>query len=139
MSTQTLLHQIDLLESRKAKVDLSLSHSGMSKGILCKCRNDWVFFPDVQDNAEPAAAGPVQPSLPSGNINSSDSHAAMKFKKDISDSEVKNRSLKLSTQEERAETSSSGVRCAVCQGTGAVICTSQKSLRGVREHNSTDK
>lgn len=98
-----------------------------------------VFFPDVQDNAEPAAAGPVQPSLPSGDNNSSDSQAAMKVKKDISDSEVKNTSLNLSKLEERGETSSGGVRRAVCQGTGAVICTSQKSLRGVREHNSTDK
>lgn len=90
----------------------------------------------MQDDAEPAAAGPVQPLIPSGSDDSSE--AAMKVK-DNSNSEVKNMDLSLSTQEESAETSTGGVRCAGWQGTGAVICSSKKSLGGVREHNSADK
>lgn len=90
----------------------------------------------MQEDAEPAAAGPVQPLIPSGSDNSSE--AAMKVK-DNSNSEVKNMDLSLSTQEESAETSSGGVRCAGWQGTGSVICSSRKSLGGVREHNSADK
>lgn len=93
---------------------------------------------EVQENAEQAAAGPVHPLISSENEKSSDSQAAMKVKKDDSDSEMKNMSLKLSMQEERAETSPGGLRCAACQGTGAVMSYSQKPLGGVREHNSAD-
>lgn len=90
----------------------------------------------MQENAEQAAAGPVHPLISSESEKSSDFQAAMKAKKD--DSEMKNMSLKLSMQEERAETSPGGLRCAACQGTGAVMSYSQKSLGGVREHNSAD-
>lgn len=90
----------------------------------------------MQENTEPAAAGPVQPLIPSGRDNSSE--VAMKVK-DNSNSEVKNMDLNISTQEESAETSTGGVRCAGWQGTGAVICSSKKSLGGVRENNSADK
>lgn len=90
----------------------------------------------MQEDAEPAAAGPVQPLIPSGSDNSS--KAAMKVK-DNSNSEVKNVDLYLSKQEECAETSTGGVRCAGWQGTGSVICSSKKSLGGVREHKSAEK
>ncbi|XP_056908987.1 telomere repeats-binding bouquet formation protein 1 [Takifugu flavidus] len=89
----------------------------------------------TNEDAEPAAASRVQPLIPSGSDNSS--KAAMKVK-DKSNSEVKNMDLNLSTQEESAETSTGGVRCAGWQGTGSVICSSKKSLGGVREHNSAD-
>lgn len=82
----------------------------------------------MQEDAEPAAAGPVQPSIPSGSDNSSE--AAMK---------VKDMALNLSTHEESAETRTGGVRCAGWQGTGSVICSSKKSLGGVREHKSAEK
>lgn len=93
----------------------------------------------MQENAEQADAGRVHPLISPGSDKSSDHHAAMKVKKDDSVSAVKNMSLKLSMQEERAETSTGGLRCAACQGTGAVMSYSQKPLGGVREHNSADK
>lgn len=92
----------------------------------------------MQENAEQAAAGPVHPLISSGSEKSSDSQAARKVKKDNNDIEMKNMSLKLSMQEERAETSTGALRCAASQETGAVISYSQKSLRGVREQNSPE-
>lgn len=56
-----------------------------------------------------------------------------------SNSEMKNMKVKLSMQEERAEPSTAGLRCAACQGTGAVMPYFQKSLGADREHNSADK
>lgn len=93
----------------------------------------------MQENAEQAAAGYPLISSVSEKRFKSDSQAVMKLKKDDSDSEMKNMRLKLSMQEARAETSTGGLRCAACQGTGAVMSYSQKSFGGVREHNSTDK
>lgn len=94
---------------------------------------------DVQENAKQAAVGPLQPLISSGDDNSSDFQTAMKVKKDDNNSDLKNLSLKLSTQEEGTETSTGAVRCTACRGTGAVMCSSQKSLGGVREHNSADE
>lgn len=95
----------------------------------------------MQENVDQAAAGPVHLLISSGSEKrfKSDSQAAMKVKKDDSDSDVKNMSLKLSMQEARADTSTGVLRCAACQGTGAVMSHSQKSFRGVRENNSADK
>lgn len=93
----------------------------------------------MQENTEQAAAGPVHSLISSGREKTIDCQAAKKVKKYDSESEIKNTSLKLSMQEERAETSTGGLRCTACQGTGAVMPYSQKPSGGVREHNSADK
>lgn len=94
---------------------------------------------EMQENTEQASAGPVYPLRSSGKEKTSDSQAAMKVRKCDSECEMKNTSLKLGVQEERAETSTGGLRCAACQGTGAVMPYSQKPVGGVREHNLADK
>lgn len=93
----------------------------------------------MQETTEQAAAGPVYPLRSSGKKKTSDSQAAVKVRKYDSESEMKNMSFKLGMQEERAETSTGGLRCAACQGTGAVMPYSHKSVGGVREHNLADK
>lgn len=86
---------------------------------------------DGQENA-----GPVQPLIPSESDDSGE--GAMKGM-DNSDSEVKDGGLNLRIQEESAETSGGGARCAGWQGTGAWIWSSRKPLGGGREHRAGDK